>query len=571
MINKTIKVLLLADNSSLEKRIDASLFYAQTHVFNVINVTQKEKALELIKNTSIDVCLLDLSVTHHQSAEYVYQLQYYSPRTIVILLSSGNNTDIVKQALNQGAYEFINKYSLGQHWLIQMLAFSLLQPQVSKLKKISRKNLYDICNHSMLGIMVSDLFGNITYTNQAFNDVTQYSATKPVGYHWTSHIHKGDKSRLLEDIQEGQKNNKIVCSDVCMNHQNKQKFKIRITGTPIEKNKDPYGYIITVEDLTAPHNKTQQISLTHQVSIDFLPATTAQLTLDAMSDSILSADINNNVLYLNKAASTLTGWDCHEAVGLLLTDIFKIKETALVGSDESIIIRSQRENRPFDCTLLRKDGAEIEIEESARSIVNEVGKNIGAVFIFRDVTQSQLKAIEMTHIAQHDPLTGLPNRLLFKERLNQAIMLAKRHKKLLAILYLDIDLFKDVNDKYGHELGDKLLCSVASRISDSVRLSDTVCRQGGDEFLILLSEIEHPNDAVIFTTKLLHSLINPHQLNGKNISVHISIGIRIFPDHIDIDEQETEGELSDALIDDADKAMYQAKLRGHDGYQVFSV
>ena len=382
-------------------------------------------------------------------------------------------------------------------------------------------------------------------------------------------IYDDDKNRLLTDLQAAQKNNTIVCSDVCIIYQSKQLCQVRVTATPIAKNKKSYGYIITLEKLSKRDNKAKLTAGFTKTRRVLLPATTAQLTLDAMSDAILSTDINDKVLYLNQAASILTGWDCSEAVGLLLCDIFKIKESASAVIAKSTLAQSQREQRPFDCILVRKDGVEIQIEESARTIFNELGETIGVVFIFRDISQSQLKAIKMKYLAQHDPLTGLPNRLLFQERLNQALVLAKRHNKRLAVLYLDIDLFKKVNDLHGHELGDKLLCSIANRMTDAVRQSDTVCRQGGDEFLILLSEIEHPDDAATFTSKLLHTLINPHQLNGKKISVHMSIGIRIFHHDIEAPQQASEGKLSDVLIDNADKAMYQAKSRGHDGYQIF--
>lgn len=569
MIIKTITVLLLAQNSSLAKRIRTSLYYSQLRVFKVVYAKEQTKALELINSSSIDIVLLDLSVANAKSAEFVNRLRHNSPKTIIMLLCNANDNAIVSQAMAQGAHGFIDKHSLGQHWLMRLLGFSLLQTLPLKLQKRSIKTLHAICDSSQLGIMAADWFGNIIYTNQAFNTITAYSAATPQGCHWMAQIYDDDKNRLLTDLQAAQKNNTIVCSDVCIIHQSKQLCQVRVTATPIAKNKKSYGYIITLEKLSKRDGKAKLTAAVTKTRRDLLPATTAQLTLDAMSDAILSTDINDKVLYLNQAASILTGWDCSEAVGLLLCDIFKIKESASAVIAKSTLAQSQREQRPFDCILVRKDGVEIQIEESARTIFNELGETIGVVFIFRDVTQSQLKAIKMKYLAQHDPLTGLPNRLLFQERLNQALVLAKRHNKRLAVLYLDIDLFKKVNDLHGHELGDKLLCSIANRMTDAVRQSDTVCRQGGDEFLILLSEIEHPDDAAIFTSKLLHTLINPHQLNGKKISVHMSIGIRIFHHDIEAPQQASEGKLSDVLIDNADKAMYQAKSRGHDGYQIF--
>lgn len=570
MINKTIKVLLLTKNSSLEKRICASLSYEQTRVFKVICLQEKGTALELINNVSIDVILLDLSVTNEESGAFVKQLRHYSPKAIVISLCSPNDRVISMQTMTQGAYDVIDKQCLAQNWLMRMLGYNLLRAQTLKFKQLNTKTLYRICNTLQLGIMVSDLFGKIIYTNSTFNSITGYGAEKPLRHHWMTQIRGEDRVRLLSEWQDAEKDQKIVCSDVSLLHQNRQVCAIRITSTPINKLEKSYGYIVTVEDLTEQKNKAKFIYPLTKNSVNCLPATTAQLTLDAMGDAIVSTDINNKVLYLNQAASALTGWNQHEAVGCLLTDIFKIKQHATAGSAELTLSSSQQEQRTIDFILVRKDGVEIPIEESARSILNGLGQIIGAVFIFRNVTQSQLKVKKMTHLAQHDPLTGLPNRLLFQERLNQAILLAKRHKKKLAILYLDIDLFKEINDLHGHELGDKLLCSVANRMTDTVRLSDTVCRQGGDEFLILLSEIKHTNDATAFSSKLLHSLIKPHQINGKKISLHMSIGICVFSHAGEVNYHKmSEEKLSDVLIDNADKAMYKAKSHGHDGYQLF--
>tara|TARA_R110000737_G_scaffold56052_2_gene80001 strand:- start:257 stop:1885 length:1629 start_codon:yes stop_codon:yes gene_type:complete len=540
-------------------------------VFKVTWVKETGTALELINNLSIDIILIDLSVTNDKSTVFVQQILQNSPTAFIILLGSTNNRAIAMQTIAQGAYDVIDKQCLGKNWLVRILGYNLLRAEDFKFKQGSTKTLYRICNTSRLGIMVSDLFGSIIYTNGTFNRITGYSAAKPLRHHWTARIGYEDRMRLLREWQDAQKDDQFICSDVCLLHQYKQECEIRITGTPIDKLEKSYGYIVTVEGLTEQVNKAKLMSPFTKNKAKFLPATTAQLTLDAMSDAILSTDINSKVLYMNHAASLLTVWEHHEAVGCLLTDIFNIKESATAGSADSTLSQSQRYELTIDCILIRKDGVELQIEESARSIVNELGQNIGAVFIFRDVTQSQLNVLKMTHLAQHDPLTELPNRLLFEERLNQAIVLAKRHNKKLAVLYLDIDLFKEINDLHGHELGDKLLCSVAKRMTDAVRLSDTVCRQGGDEFLILLSEIEHTNDAATFCRKLLHSLIEPHQIKDKKISLQMSIGICIFPHDGEInDHKDSEEKLSDVLIDHADKAMYQAKLRGHDGYQFFT-
>ena len=145
--------------------------------------------------------------------------------------------------------------------------------------------------------------------------------------------------------------------------------------------------------------------------------------------------------------------------------------------------------------------SEIPIEDSVAPIHDREGKATGAVIVFRDVSAARAMALEMTHSAQHDFLTGMPNRMLLNDRVNQAIAWAQRNSKKVAVLFLDLDGFKHINDSLGHPTGDKLLQSVAKRLVDCVRGSDTVSRQGGDEFVVLLTEVGQSEDAAITAQK----------------------------------------------------------------------
>jgi diguanylate cyclase (GGDEF)-like protein len=183
----------------------------------------------------------------------------------------------------------------------------------------------------------------------------------------------------------------------------------------------------------------------------------------------------------------------------------------------------------------------------------------------KSLTKKTEKAkIRMTHLAQHDALTGLPNRLLLNDRLNQMITLADRQNKLFAVMFLDLDGFKQINDLYGHLVGDQVLQIVAKRLSDSVRHSDTVCRQGGDEFVILITEIEHPEYAMSgmekTAKKILLALTKPYVINEIEIQSSVSIGISFYPSN---------GLDAQALIQNADTAMYRAKEAGRNNYQFF--
>ena len=162
---------------------------------------------------------------------------------------------------------------------------------------------------------------------------------------------------------------------------------------------------------------------------------------------------------------------------------------------------AMRENRTVgltaDCVLIRRDCSESPIEDSAAPIHDRQGNVTGAVMVFHDVSKARARSLKLSHLAQHDALTDLPNRSLFDDRLGRALALAQRHRSKLAILYVDIDRFKHVNDTSGHAVGDRLLQSIAQRLLGCIRNSDTVSRQGGDEFVILLGEVANAKDAAL--------------------------------------------------------------------------
>lgn len=283
----------------------------------------------------------------------------------------------------------------------------------------------------------------------------------------------------------------------------------------------------------------------------------AQAILNSIGDAVLSIDASAQVTYLNPMAESLTGWSREEATGRPLTEVFQVVDGVTRQAVPNQITRAIDENKTVhlasNCLLIRRDGREYAIADSSAPIRNQNGQATGAVIVFRDVTAERAQSEHLAYLAQHDHLTGLPNRLVLSDRLEQAIALARRHNKRGAVLFVDLDGFKHINDSLGHAVGDKLLQSAAQRLVGGLRDSDTVSRHGGDEFVILLSEIEHPHDATLRAEKMLQSLAEPHAILGRNLDITASIGISIYPD---------DGDDAETLLRRADSAMYQAKNYG---------
>ena len=290
----------------------------------------------------------------------------------------------------------------------------------------------------------------------------------------------------------------------------------------------------------------------------------AEVTLNCIGDAVACTDISGNLTFLNLIAEKLTGWPRQEAIGRSMGEVFRILDTKnreIIFDPLATAEERKRTGQPSATSILiSRTGSEIPVEDSVAPIRDRAGQATGAVVVFRDVSATRAMALQMTYSAEHDFLTGLPNRMLLNDRIRQAIALAPRHMNKVAVLFLDLDGFKYINDSLGHPIGDKLLQSIAKRLQKCVRVSDTVSRQGGDEFVVLLSEVERPEDAALAARRMLQAVAEGHSINEHDLHVTTSIGVSVYPD---------DGLDAEVLIKNADTAMYQAKENGRQGFQFF--
>jgi diguanylate cyclase (GGDEF)-like protein/PAS domain S-box-containing protein len=292
----------------------------------------------------------------------------------------------------------------------------------------------------------------------------------------------------------------------------------------------------------------------------------AQHILRCIGDAIISTDASGRITYLNPAAERMTGWSVHEALGLPMAEVMKIIDAPGCESAQPLTDAANDLDAVADLAasriLIRRDGIETAIEDSVAPIRDREGRATGAVIVFRALSEeARARALRISRLAQHDCLTGLPNRLLLKDRLDRAIALATRHRRPLAVLFVDLDHFKDVNDTAGHAVGDRVLQAMAKRMQACVRSSDTVSRYGGDEFVVLLSEIDHPGSLMPVARKILTAVEAPHNLAPHVFQITASIGVSFFPQ---------DGQDGRSLIQNADAAMYCAKQGGGNSVQLFA-
>ncbi|WP_430457081.1 diguanylate cyclase domain-containing protein [Rheinheimera sp.] len=286
-----------------------------------------------------------------------------------------------------------------------------------------------------------------------------------------------------------------------------------------------------------------------------------RLLTDHASDVIWTMDLVGNINYVSPSVQRLRGFTAEEVMQQHLTEALTPDSAQLVWNQmiqASALVAAGKPYPEFvaDLEQPHKDGGTVWSEVKTGGIYNEAGEFIGVVGVARDLTERRKAEQQMRYLAQHDSLTGLPNRALFMDRLHQALTYCSRHQRQLAVLLLDLNKFKPVNDEYGHAAGDELLKATGEALRKSLRASDTVARLGGDEFVVLLPQLESPLEVSTVAAKITAALVQPFVLSMATVQIGCSIGQALFPD---------DGSDADQLIRVADERMYQQKQQRHQG------
>lgn len=289
-----------------------------------------------------------------------------------------------------------------------------------------------------------------------------------------------------------------------------------------------------------------------------------RLTLNSIGDAVICTDKSGAVTFVNPVAQEMTGWQLEEAIGKPIETVMPLIDAESDTVSRNPIRLALAENRivgmAFNCQLKQRDGRRLPVEDSAAPITDANGCTSGAIIVFHDVSEARAMAFKMTHLAQHDALTNLPNRMLLRDRTEQAMEQAARHGLYVGLILIDLDNFKAFNSVAGHGNGDRLLQLLAGRLENYLRSTDTVSRQGSDEFLVLLPAMDEVEYADLVARKLLEIIAEPFTVDDESHTVSASIGVSIFPnDSVD----------QDGLYWHADAAMYRAKQAGKNCHKFF--
>jgi len=372
---------------------------------------------------------------------------------------------------------------------------------------------------------------------------------------WEDNLHADDKETALKVLQK-HFDRQTEFYEVVYRLKHKRGHWIWILSrgkAMFDENGKPIRMVGTHADIT--QDKELQLKYTHQAQI-----------IEQTHDSVISTDLEGNIINWNAGSSVLFGYRTEEVLGRSITVLYPKED---LGSFHDLLNKvKKQESFSGDILLIQKSKRVVSVSLSLSILKDEEGSAANIVWFAKDITQR--KAAEealiiqkdiLDHQAHHDVLTNLPNRLLFSDRLEQAIIKAKRHKKRFALFFIDLDQFKQINDSLGHDYGDEVLQIASRRLNKVIRAEDTLARLGGDEFTLLIENLKKEGDVSHLAQKILNVLNQPMIINDQALYISCSIGISFYPD----DDTNAKN-----LLKFADAAMYKAKEEGRNNFQFYS-
>jgi diguanylate cyclase (GGDEF)-like protein/PAS domain S-box-containing protein len=521
----------------------------------VVFATDGISALELASSRPPDVILLDIEMPGMDGYAVCKALKA-SPRTAgcAVIFVTGHDSAVHELAsLNEGAVDFVQKPFNLDVVRARVRTHLELRERTRQLR-LARHDLMDLVRS--LPAFVA--FWDAAFVNRFSNDRDGRWFGVPASamrLRPLAEVVGADNAALIVAHATGLEDGGEAQFEIEVGQQGEQRFchaalvcRMREGGR--------HGYLLLLTDVSA--RKLAELALREEKE-------RFRVTLNSIGDAVIATDGDARVTFINPVAELMTGFYAGEALGLAIETVMPLCDGASGEPSVNPVRIALRENRivgmAFDSQLVGRAGRRYAVEDSAAPILDAAGTRSGAIIVFHDVSEARAMAFKMTHLAQHDALTDLPNRVLLRDRTSQALEQASRSGQRVALLLLDLDNFKAINSAIGHSIGDALLRQLADRLRTFLRVSDTISRQGGDEFVILIPALDEVAYADQVARKLLALVAAPLYHDGVRYDLTASIGLSLYPD--DCSDQEE-------MYRHADAAMYQAKQDGKNRYHFFA-
>ncbi len=553
-MNQEINIFYLEDDIPLANLIKRKL---QRKGYNVELIVDGIECLEKLANQAVDLFIVDYQTPSLNGLEVLKALKEKAKMPLSIMVSGSNDGRIILEAMKLGCADYVIKEIDNYFDLLLVSVEKVLEKQsLIKYKELAENKLHKSNQNlkraqSLAKVGSWEYYpGNKTvyWSEQEFHNFNCSTSDAPSYQKYIQYIHPEDTTRVEQINKRCLEQKKSVDFDFRLLFKS---GSIRHLQTHTEVDLDQQDKIIRVFGITK--DITDEVNAATKLK-------QAATVFNSTSEAIFITDENNLIISINPAYTQVTGYS----------------ENEVLGNDPRILNSGHHDKAFFknfwyelkingrwqgEIWNQHKDGHIFPVWQSITSIKDSSGKIIQFVSIFNDISTRKADEELIRYQANYDGLTGLPNRNLFLDRINIAIKLAQRDKKQLALLMLDLDRFKWINDTLGHKAGDILLQETAKRLINSVRKSDTVARLGGDEFAIILTEISCFSDAETIANKIFLAFKTPLFIEGNEVHISGSIGITIYPD---------DGDNVDSLQMNADNAMYSAKESGRNRYHYFT-
>jgi len=388
------------------------------------------------------------------------------------------------------------------------------------------------------------------YANSLFQELTGYSELELLSMHSLDLVYPEDRETVREKAIESLKGGSSLPYDYRFVRKDGAIIWVleKITSTEYKGKRATVGSFMDITEYKRLEGALGKLEEKYRT------------ILENMDDAYFEIDLAGNLTFFNDSMCRALGYSREELMGMDSRACTAQGDAEPTYETLAEMYRTGGQGKIIPLKFVRKDGGIRFSDTRISPLRNEKGEIVGFRGIGRDVTERRRLEQKLEEMATHDPLTGLPNRLLLSDRLAVGLAQAQRNNTKLAVMMLDLDRFKNVNDTFGHSVGDELLRAAGERLTGLVRKSDTVVRMGGDEFMVLLPQIAKIEDATKVAQKILEAFRKPFVLDGHQIQTTTSIGIAIYPE---------DGEDVEALLKNADTALYWVKEQGRDNYELY--